>query len=67
MENIVDPNLKGDFGNSSAWKVVELALACAYHVSSKRPTMNEAVMELKECIAMELAWRKKPYMWSYEL
>ncbi|KAL5824498.1 hypothetical protein ACOSQ3_020561 [Xanthoceras sorbifolium] len=59
MENIADPSLEGDFGTSSAWKVLELALACAYHVSSKRPTMDEVVMELKECLAMEIAVKKE--------
>ncbi|KAK0598521.1 hypothetical protein LWI29_035548 [Acer saccharum] len=66
MENIADPSLQGDFGSSSAWKVVELALACAYHVSSKRPTIDEVVMELKECLAMELAWKKDPSQPSWQ-
>ncbi|TXG68741.1 hypothetical protein EZV62_003676 [Acer yangbiense] len=36
------------------------ALACAYHVWSKRPTKDEVVIESKECLAMELAWKKEP-------
>ncbi|TXG68720.1 hypothetical protein EZV62_003655 [Acer yangbiense] len=55
ITNIVDPSLEGDFETNSAWKAVELALACASHVSSKRPTMNDVVMELKDCLAMETA------------
>ncbi|TXG68713.1 hypothetical protein EZV62_003648 [Acer yangbiense] len=58
ITNIVDPSLEGDFETNSAWKAVELALACASHVSSKRPTMNDVVTELKECLAMETARKK---------
>ncbi|KAK3220058.1 hypothetical protein Dsin_014028 [Dipteronia sinensis] len=58
ITNIVDPSLEGDFETNSAWKAVELALACASHVSSKRPTMNDVVMELKDCLAMETAQKK---------
>ncbi|TXG68715.1 hypothetical protein EZV62_003650 [Acer yangbiense] len=58
ITEIVDPILEGDFETNSAWKAVELALACASHVSSKRPAMNEVVMELKECLAMETARKK---------
>ncbi|TXG46272.1 hypothetical protein EZV62_028235 [Acer yangbiense] len=58
ITNIVDPSLEGDFETNSAWKAVALALACASHVSSKRPTMNDVVTELKECLAMETARKK---------
>ncbi|TXG46270.1 hypothetical protein EZV62_028233 [Acer yangbiense] len=58
ITNIVDPSLEGDFETNSAWKAVELALACASHVSSKRPTMNDVVTELKECLAMETTRKK---------
>ena len=51
ISNIVDPRLKGDFDVNSAWKAVEIAMACASRVSSKRPTMDTVVMELKECLA----------------
>ncbi|KAK0594862.1 hypothetical protein LWI29_001324 [Acer saccharum] len=50
--------IEGDFETNSAWKAVELALACASHVSSKRPTMNDVVMELKDCLTMETARKK---------
>ncbi|KAK0596807.1 hypothetical protein LWI29_019249 [Acer saccharum] len=58
ITKIVYPILEGDFETNSAWKAVELALACASHVSSKRPAMNDVVMELKECLAMETARKK---------
>ncbi|KAJ0006961.1 hypothetical protein Pint_29508 [Pistacia integerrima] len=36
------------------WKAVELAPASASHVSSKRPTVIEVVIGLKECLAIQL-------------
>ncbi|KAJ0006964.1 hypothetical protein Pint_29505 [Pistacia integerrima] len=39
---------------AQAWKAVELALASASYASSKRPTMIEVVMGLKECLAIQL-------------
>ncbi|KAL5757695.1 hypothetical protein ACOSP7_020306 [Xanthoceras sorbifolium] len=62
ITNIVDPSLEGEFETNSAWKAVELALACAFHVSSKRPTMNDVVMELKECLAMEIVRKKNGHV-----
>ncbi|KAI3521455.1 hypothetical protein L1887_10923 [Cichorium endivia] len=55
MKNIVDPRLLGDFDINSAWKAVELAMACVAHTPSRRPTMNEVVMELNDCLVMEKA------------
>ncbi|KAM7471799.1 hypothetical protein LguiA_009982 [Lonicera macranthoides] len=57
VSNIIDPRLKGDFDVNSAWKAVELAMTCASRISTKRPTMNAVVMELKECLATEMALR----------
>ncbi|KAK9231894.1 hypothetical protein WN943_022135 [Citrus x changshan-huyou] len=54
IRNIVDPSLQGNFDNNSAWKAVELALACASHTSSERPTMTDVLMELKECLSLEI-------------
>ncbi|KAH7565683.1 hypothetical protein JRO89_XS09G0246000 [Xanthoceras sorbifolium] len=59
IKSIIDPSLSGDFDNNSGWKVVELALACAFHSSSERPTMTEVVTELKECLAVEIARNDK--------
>lgn len=52
ISNIVDPRLFGNFNNNSAWKALELALACSSHSASTRPTMLQVVIELKECLAM---------------
>lgn len=59
MKNIVDPRLMGDFDINSAWKAVELAMACVAHTPSRRPTMNEVVMELSDCLVMERARQEK--------
>ncbi|GKE44669.1 putative leucine-rich repeat receptor-like protein kinase, partial [Tanacetum coccineum] len=47
---IVDPRQTGDFDINSAWKLVELAMACVDQIPSKRPTMNEVAMELNDCL-----------------
>ncbi|GKA22282.1 leucine-rich repeat transmembrane protein kinase protein [Tanacetum coccineum] len=39
--------LHGDFNINTAWKVVELAITCVDIISSKRPTMNDVVTDLK--------------------
>ncbi|GMN27481.1 hypothetical protein TIFTF001_001674 [Ficus carica] len=53
IKNIVDPRLRGDFQSSSAWKAVEIAIACVHQKSSERPGMNQVVIELNECLASE--------------
>ncbi|XP_031268682.1 putative leucine-rich repeat receptor-like protein kinase At2g19210 [Pistacia vera] len=58
IANIVDPRLHGDFETNSAWKAVEIAIACVSPTSAKRPTMNQVVVELNESLAMEVARKK---------
>lgn len=53
INNIVDPRLLGGFDINSAWKAVELAMACVAQTPSRRPTMNEVVMELNDCLVTE--------------
>ncbi|CAH1422736.1 unnamed protein product [Lactuca virosa] len=55
MKNIVDPRLLGDFDINSAWKAVELAMACVVRTPRRRPAMNEVVIELIDCLVMERA------------
>ncbi|KAM7473218.1 hypothetical protein LguiB_020461 [Lonicera macranthoides] len=57
IKHIVDPRLREEFDVNSVWKAVELARACVSRTSTKRPTMNYVVMELKECLAIETAKR----------
>ena len=58
IENIVDQRLQGDFQSSSAWKAVEIAIACVRDNSLERPRMNQVVVELNECLALEIASKK---------
>lgn len=58
IKNIVDPRLRGDFQSSSAWKAVEIAIACVHQKSSERPGMNQVVIELNECLASEISSKK---------
>ncbi|PWA83829.1 leucine-rich repeat transmembrane protein kinase protein [Artemisia annua] len=55
VKNVVDPRLLGDFNINSAWKAVEVAIACVDHTPRKRPNMIEVVMMLSECLAIERA------------
>ncbi|PWA59735.1 Concanavalin A-like lectin/glucanase, subgroup [Artemisia annua] len=55
VEDFVDPRLLGDFDTNSAWKAVELAMACVDHTPNNRPTMNEVVMRLNDCLVKERA------------
>ena len=56
--SIIDQRLQGDFETNSAWKAVEIAMACVSPKSTRRPNMSQVVAELKEClVAAELARR----------
>ncbi|CAJ1955356.1 unnamed protein product [Sphenostylis stenocarpa] len=55
---IVDSRLEGDFDINSAWKAVEIAMACVSLNPSERPMMRMIVTELKETLATELTRTK---------
>lgn len=55
VKNIMDPRLERDLDINSIWKAIEVAMSCVSFTSNKRPTMTYVVMELKQCLAMELA------------
>ncbi|KAL6140787.1 hypothetical protein ACLB2K_059080 [Fragaria x ananassa] len=59
IDTIVDPRLKGIFNVSSAWKVVEIAMACVSPEANKRPTMSKVVGELKQCLETQLSQRNQ--------
>ncbi|XP_010426071.1 PREDICTED: probable LRR receptor-like serine/threonine-protein kinase MEE39 isoform X1 [Camelina sativa] len=52
---IVDPKLNGNYDTRSVWKALEVAMSCANPSSSKRPTMSQVIINLKECLASENA------------
>ena len=58
IQNIVDPRLQGNFNDNSAWKVIEVAMACVFSTSIERSPMSEVVIKLKECLTFELAQRE---------
>ncbi|KAI3763357.1 hypothetical protein L1987_53813 [Smallanthus sonchifolius] len=60
VDNLIDPRLDGDFNINAAWKIVELAIACVSHTSIKRPTMNNVVVELKNCLQADKTSNGKP-------
>ncbi|CAN6573417.1 unnamed protein product [Malus baccata var. baccata] len=53
--SIVDPRLEGKFNTNSVWKAVEIANACVSPIAIKRLSMSQVVVDLKECLATELA------------
>lgn len=50
IRGIVDQRLGDRFEAGSAWKITEIALACASASSAHRPTMSQVVMELKQSV-----------------
>ncbi|XWS12027.1 hypothetical protein CRYUN_Cryun37aG0055200 [Craigia yunnanensis] len=61
IEKIVDPRLKGAFGTQSVRKAVEIAMACINAAGTGRLTMDEVVMGLNQCLAVEIAQNMKDH------
>ncbi|KAL9680153.1 hypothetical protein QQ045_018031 [Rhodiola kirilowii] len=61
IKSIMDPRLQGQYAINSAWKAVEIAMACVSPSSIKRPTMTEVVIELNQCLAMEKDGKTEKY------
>ncbi|KAF2301091.1 hypothetical protein GH714_020025 [Hevea brasiliensis] len=57
IRGIMDPRLGGYYDINCVWKAVEIAMACVSSSSIQRPTMSEVVVELKECLDIEMAGR----------
>ncbi|KAL4625123.1 hypothetical protein ACB092_05G001400 [Castanea dentata] len=53
--SIVDPRLQGEFYTNSAWKAVEIAMSCIPSPAIQRPDMSQVLVELKECLDLEIA------------
>ncbi|XP_010467871.2 PREDICTED: putative leucine-rich repeat receptor-like protein kinase At2g19210 [Camelina sativa] len=51
IRGIMDPKLGERFDAGSAWKITEVAMACASSSSKNRPTMSQVVAELKESVS----------------
>ncbi|KAL0735187.1 hypothetical protein Bca4012_011397 [Brassica carinata] len=57
IRSILDPNLQEDYDADSAWRILDLAMTCANPSSTRRPSMSQVVVELKECLASEKSRR----------
>ncbi|CAL4898566.1 unnamed protein product [Urochloa decumbens] len=55
ITGIADPRMGFEYEVNSVWKVTELALQCKEQPSRKRPTMTDIVLELKECLELEVS------------
>ena len=55
IRSIIDPRLGVNFDTNSIWKALETAMVCVPDIPFKRPTMSHVVIELKECLEMEIA------------
>ncbi|KAH7427993.1 hypothetical protein KP509_10G070600 [Ceratopteris richardii] len=54
IDDIMDPILNRQYDTSSVWKVLETALACVEFQSSKRPSMSDVFLGLKEAERLEI-------------
>lgn len=52
IDGIMDAKLQGEYDNEAARKIVDVAMACVAPSSVNRPTMNQVMMELKQCLPM---------------
>ncbi|WOL14613.1 hypothetical protein Cni_G23393 [Canna indica] len=51
IDSVIDASLQQEESIvNSAWKVTNIALACAAHASSKRPSMTDVVVQLRESL-----------------
>ncbi|KAL6623562.1 hypothetical protein ACP70R_033441 [Stipagrostis hirtigluma subsp. patula] len=55
IASVADPRMGGEYDVNSVWKVAELALQCKEEPSRQRPTMTDVVVELKECLELEVS------------
>ncbi|KAG6606735.1 putative LRR receptor-like serine/threonine-protein kinase, partial [Cucurbita argyrosperma subsp. sororia] len=54
IHSIIDPRIKDGCNVNSVWKAVDMAMSCTTTDPTNRPTMNQVVSELKECLNLEL-------------
>ena len=53
ISEVVDSRLEGQYDINSIVKVIDIAMSCINTGGSKRPTMSEVVMQLKESLQVE--------------
>ncbi|XP_065015608.1 putative leucine-rich repeat receptor-like serine/threonine-protein kinase At2g19230 isoform X1 [Musa acuminata AAA Group] len=57
IDTVTDDRMQRENGTRSVWKAAEIALRCVLPTSIERPTMSEVVIQLKECMALEVSSR----------
>ena len=62
VQNIVDQRLEGEFNSNSAWKAIEIAMSCTPSYAIQRPDISHVLVELKECLALEMAYERTQRM-----
>ncbi|KAL2539161.1 Leucine-rich repeat transmembrane protein kinase protein [Abeliophyllum distichum] len=67
VKMFLDPRIQEDFSLDSVWKLVELAMACVSRNATERPTMNYAVIEIKECLAMVITYDETESYKSFQM
>lgn len=58
IQNVVDSRLQGEFNTNAAWKIVDTAMSCVKPMPVQRQDINNVLIELKECLAVEMASRR---------
>ncbi|KAJ3704090.1 hypothetical protein LUZ61_007795 [Rhynchospora tenuis] len=64
IESVVDARMQGDYEINSVWKTADVALKCTAENGAHRPTMSEVVVQLKECIELEVAAQRNHNIYS---
>ncbi|XP_010519061.1 PREDICTED: probable receptor-like protein kinase At1g30570 [Tarenaya hassleriana] len=59
LENIIDPNLKGNYCPESLEKFGEIAEKCIADEGKNRPTMGEVLWHLEYVLQLHEAWSRK--------
>ncbi|XP_044946008.1 receptor-like protein kinase At3g21340 [Hordeum vulgare subsp. vulgare] len=54
IESMVDARMQGDHDINAVWKTTEIALMCTEQAPQQRPSMIDVVMQLQECLDLEL-------------
>ncbi|CAB4302984.1 unnamed protein product [Prunus armeniaca] len=55
IESIVDSRIQGTYNTSSAWKALQLAMACVSLKAIRRPDITFIYKDLKECLEIEMS------------
>ncbi|XP_054782714.1 uncharacterized protein LOC129290013 [Prosopis cineraria] len=55
IQSTIDPRLEGQYSVDCAWKFLKIAVSCTAPFANKRPDISQVVVELRECMAMEIS------------